>query len=172
MGVDYTILVKKPVFKKFVETGLDRAMFQSDVYFLFSRNHRWYVITGLLDEDDSDKMVFDGESVEQKLDRVVHSKKISKICCFWMISPLESILWRFGSENVLIVSDAIDSKQWKKLTRQYYDLSSLYFWDFNSFKRGISPEHKHIIAWNKTLKEFLKYDGNADLFFREKVIEK
>jgi len=171
MGVDYTILVKKPVFKKFVETGLDRDMFQSDVYFLFSRTHRWYVITGLLGVDD-DNTVLDGRSVDQKLDTIAYSKNISEVDSYWVIAPLKSILWLFGSENVLIVSDAVDSKRWKKLTRQYYDLSSLYFWDFNSFNRSNSPEHKHIIEWNKVLKEFLKYDGDPVLLIKGKAGKK
>ncbi len=168
LGVDYDILVKKDAFKEFFRKRklyLDIRIFQSDVYFLYSRCTKWYLLTSLLEEDE-DKVMIEGKKIKDKLDSIIDSNKpFSQVKGYWLIEPLEDMLAVFGSENVVAVSDAINPKRMEKLESEYYSLQSLYYWDMKAYKRKGENvyDDKHVVAWRKVLKDFIKNDGKKKL---------
>ncbi len=161
MGVDYDILIKKDAFKEFVKKKFYLNIFQSDIYYLYRRSTRWYLLVNLLEEDE-DKVMIDGKTIKDKLDSIVNSDKpFSQVEYYWLIEPFQNLLDIFGAENVLAVSDMISPKQMEELESEYYSLLDLYYWDLKAYKHkdGEAYDTKHAVAWRRLLKNFIENDG-------------
>jgi hypothetical protein len=166
---NYTIFIKKDALREFVgdKFQVNFGEFQADLYFLYSKDRYWYLLTDLLGINAVD--IFDGSYVYDKLNEIIRAKRVIEIKHFELVTSLLYILKLFNPENIIIVNEGLKgTRQWKLLKRTFYDLHDLYFWDY----RDLSYSFKHEIDFIENLKEFIKYDADKSKLIKREVIEK
>ncbi len=166
---DYTIFIKKDALKKFVNDKyqINFGEFQADLYFLYSKNRYWYLLTELLSINVVD--IFDGVYVYERLNEIIRTKKVIEIKHFELITSLLYILKLFDPENVIIINEGLNNTgEWKLLKKTFYDLHDLYFWDYRYYS-GLFYRFKHEIDFIKNLKQFIKYDADKSKMIKEEV---